>query len=335
METRYADLLKEWQAGEFRPVYLFVGEDASARTEAAARLKALLKPDDFNCAEFTGDLAGRTAELLSEVMTLPVFTDRRLVLVRGPKLPADAKAALVAYLKAPCASTSLVLCSDERKADPRDALVKAAAAAGAVCLFPALREGDAVARLQAEARKAGRKLAANAAEALVAEAGTDWEVLRQELEKAALFADGAAEIGTEHVAACLGFQKAADPFALPRLIQSRRLEPCLAHLRRSFADGKPDDQAFRALNQLSGAVSKQLRAKRMLQAGCSADQIFSALRLHSYWDKEFLGTLRRLSAVRLRRDLRACLEAEAALKSRSWLSAAQEIERLVVDLCSP
>jgi len=334
MELRYADLIKEWQAGEFRPVYYFVGEDASARAEAAARLKALLKPDNFNCAEFSGDLAGRTAAILSEAMTLPVFADRRLVVVESPRLPAETKAALAGYLKSPSPTTTLVLSSDERKADPKDALVKAAAAAGAVCLFRALREDDAVARLQAEAKLAGKRLSTAAAEALVAEAGTDWAILRQELEKAALFAAQAAEISPEHIAACLGYQKTADPFALPRLVQARQLKDCLAHLRRLFAEGKPDDLAFKALGQISSAVHKQFRAKRMLKAGRSEAEVSAALRLHSYWDKDYLTTLRRLSEARLRRDLNACLAAEAALKSRSWLSAPQEIERLVVDLCA-
>lgn len=334
MEARYDDLVKEWRAGKFRPVYYFIGEDASARTEAAAALKAALNPDGFNYAHFSGDPAGQVAAVITEALTLPVFAERRLVVLESPKLLAEARAALAAYLQSPSPSTSLVLFSEERRIDPRDALVKAAAGAGAVCLFKPLREEDAVARLQAEARRAGKTISPEAAEALVAEAGTDWAILKQELEKAALFAGDAPEIGRDQVAACLGYHKAADPFALPRLIQARQLKAALAHLRRLFQEGKPDDQAFRALNQISSAVLKQLRAKRMLRAGRSEAEVFGALRLHSYWDRDYLSFLKRLSEARLRRDLSACLEAEVCLKSRSWLSAPQEIERLVVDLCS-
>ncbi len=334
METAYAALVKEWQAGKFRPVYYFVGEDASARGEAAAALKAAIKPDGFNLAQLGGDPAGVAAAAVTEAMTLPVFAERRLVVVESPKLPAEARGVLADYLKTPNPSTSLVLFSEERRLDPRDALVKAAAAAGAVVLFKPLREEEAVSRLQTEARKAGKAISPDAAEALVAEAGTDWAILKQELEKAALFAAGAPSIGAEHVAACLGYQKSVDPFALPRLVQARQLKAALAHLQRLFQEGKPDDQSFRALNQISGAVQKQLRAKRMLRAGRSEGEVFTALRLHSYWDRDYLAGLKRFSEARLRRDLGACLEAEVSLKSRSWLSAPQEIERLVVDLCS-
>ena len=51
MELRYTDLVKEWQAGKFRPVYYFIGEDASARTEAAAALKAAIKREERKAAD--------------------------------------------------------------------------------------------------------------------------------------------------------------------------------------------------------------------------------------------------------------------------------------------
>ena len=334
MEHHYPELLKEWKSGHFRAVYYFLGEDTAAQAEAAAQLKNFLKPDSFNFSEFSGDIAARMADILAEALTLPLLAERRLVMVRGTKPAGEAKAALVAYLKEPCPSTTLALLSDEAKADPKDSLVKAATAAGAVCVFRALKEGEAVARLQSAARAAGKSLAAEAAEMLVAEAGTDWQLLRSELEKALLFAGDSPDIKAEHVAACLGHHKSADPFALPRLIEARQLTAALAQLRRLFDDGKPDDQAFKALSQINYALQKQLRAKRMLQAGCAPEELFSALRLHAYWDRDFPVVVRRLSERRLKRDLEACLKTESALKSKTWLSAPEEIERLVVGLCS-
>jgi DNA polymerase-3 subunit delta len=252
VELRAADLLKEWKAGTFRPVYLFVGEDASAQAEAAASLKGFIKPDGFNLCEFSGEVDA--AAVVTEALTLPILADRRLVMVRSPRLTTAARATLIEYLKQPSPSTSLVLFSDERKIDPRDALVKAASAAGAVCLFRPLREEDAVTRLQAQARRLGKQLAADAAEALVADAGTDWNILTQELEKTALFAGQGPDITREHVASCLGYQKTADPFALTRLIQGRSLKPSLEQFGRLLRDGKPEDQAFRALAQISSAL---------------------------------------------------------------------------------
>jgi DNA polymerase-3 subunit delta len=266
-------------------------------------------------------------------MTLPVFQERRLVVVKNERLPAEARDAFAGYLKDPLASTTLVLFSEERKADPKDALVRAASAAGAICVFSPLKEGEAQERLQAEARKAGKTLAPEAAQALVAEAGTDWGILSQELEKALLYAGSSKEISAEAVLECLGYRKSSDPFALPRLIGARRLKESLSHLRRMLAEGKPDEQVFKALHQITNAVSRQFRAKRMLAAGLPPEEIFRSLRLNSWWDRDYLGNLARLGERRLVRDLSACLAAETALKSKSWLDPRIELEHLVVALC--
>lgn len=332
MELKRAELLKEWKGSRLRPAYLLAGEDASAKLEALRELKAAFKADDFNLREFSGEVASEIAAILSEALTMPVFSDRRLVIVKNPRVPAEARSALAEYLKDPLKSTTLVLLSDEKKLDPKDALVRAASACGAVCVFSHLGEEEARQRLQAEAMKAGKTLNEEAAAALVAEAGTDWSILSQELEKAALFSRSRT-IGLEDVLECLGYQKSADPFALTRLIEGRRLKEGLAHLRRLLKGGRPEEQAFRALNQINASIYRQFRAKRMVGAGTPPEAIFRTLRLHSYWDRDYLAQLSKIPESRLKADLRRCLRAETGLKSQAWLDPRIELEHLVVDLC--
>lgn len=332
MDLRPPDFQKELKAGKFRPVYYLVGEEASARAEAMAAIKAAFKADDFNLREFSGDVDAEAAAVVAEASTLPVFSDKRLVLVRNPKIPAAARAAFVEYLKDPLASTTLVLQCEDRKLDFKDALGAAAGKAGAVVVFAPLKDEEAAAKLAAGAAKAGRALTEDAAERLVAEAGTDWGVLAQELDKLLLYC-AKGEIGVDDVVLCLGYQKAADPFALTRLIQERSRKDCLAHLQRMLRDGKADDVAFRALNQISSTVSKQLRARRLLAAGVPKDQAFRQLRLHQWWDKDFFSHVERLTEARLRRDLRRCVACEADLKSKAWLDPRLELERLIADVC--
>lgn len=333
MELRPADALKEWKNGKFRPVYYFFGEETSARQDALAALKRLFNADSFNLREFDLLNPGEAADAVTEASTLPVFADKRLVLIKNPKLSAEARAALAEYLKDPLPSTTLALFSEEKKADLKDALTKAASQAGALVVFAPMRDEEAARRLQEEARKAGKTLSDDAAEALVAEAGTEWGVLRQELEKALLFSKG-ADITREDALACLGYRKAADPFLLARLVQERKLKESLGHFKRLLREGKADEQSFRALSQVSGAVLKQLKAKRMLRAGKTADEVFRALRLHAYWDRGYLDALKGMREARLARDLRRCVETEAALKSQSWLDPSVEVERLLAELCS-
>lgn len=333
MELRPAELLKEWQAGKFRPVYYFFGEESAAKADAVLKLKALFKADDFNLFEFAGDPNAQAAEIVSEAMTLPVFSDKRLVIVRNPKIPAEARAAFADYLKSPSASTTLVLLSEDRRPDKKDALANAAAAAGACCVFSPLGEEEAAERLLAEAGKAGKTLSPEAADALVAEAGTDWGILTNELEKLVLFVGARPSIETEDALLCLGYRKSADPWAFEKLIQGRDLKACLGQLAALFADEKPEEVVFRALAQIRGAYLKQLKAKRMLKAGLPQRDVETKLRI--FYDNGFFARAARVTEERLRRDLRRCLEVETDLKSKTWLDSKLELERLVVELCTP
>jgi DNA polymerase III subunit delta len=333
VELRPEELFREWKAGKFRPVYYLFGEESAAKADAILTLKALFQADDFNLFEFAGDPAAEAGAIVSEALTLPVFAEKRLVIARNPKLPAEARAALADYLKSPPSTTTLVLLSEDRRPDRKDALASAAAAAGAVVLFAPLTQDEAVARLLAEAKRAGKTLAPEAAETLAAEAGTDWGILSGELEKLVLFAGKDPAIGPEAVLLCLGHRKSADPWAFERLIQERDRAACLRQLAQLFADAKPEEAAFRALAQARGGFLKQLKAKRMLKAGQAPRDVETRLRI--FYDRGFFARAQRVTEERLRRDLRRCLEVETDLKSKAWLDPKLELERLVVELCAP
>jgi DNA polymerase-3 subunit delta len=333
MELRPNDLLREWQAGKFRPVYYLFGEESAAKADAILKLKELFKADDFNLFEFSGDPASEVSAVVAEAMTLPVFADKRLVIVRNPKIPADARAAFAEYLASPSPTTTLVLTCEDRRPDKKDALANAAAAAGAVSVFSPLTEEEACERLVAEAKKAGKTMAPEAAEALVGEAGSDWGILAGELEKLILFVGAETAIPTAAALQCLGYRKSADPFAFARLIQGRDVKACLVQLGELFADTKPEEVVFGALAQIRLSYLKQLKAKRMLKAGLAQRDIETKLRI--FYDTNFFARTERVTEARLRRDLRRCLETETDLKSKSWLDPKLELERLVVELCTP
>jgi DNA polymerase III subunit delta len=332
MELRPPELLKEWRAGKFRPIYYLFGEESAAKADAVLKLKELFKADDFNLCEFAGEPNSEAPLAVAEALTLPVFADRRLVIVRSPKLPAEARAVYAEYLKSPSPTTTLVLLSEDKRPDRKDALAGAAAAAGAACIFSPLTEEEASGRLIEEAKKAGKTLAPEAAEALVGEAGTDWGILAGELEKLILYAGAAASIDAAAALACLGYRKSADPWAFEKLVQGRDLKACLGYLREAFADAKPEEVVFRSLAQIRNGYLKQLKAKRLLKTGMAMREIETRLRI--FYDSSFFARAARVTEERLRRDLRRCLEVETDLKSKSWLDPKLELERLVVELCS-
>jgi DNA polymerase III subunit delta len=259
-----------------------------------------------------------------------MFSERRLVLVKNVRYGIAVRRELAAYLGQPMPGATLVLLSAERKLDAKDPLAAAMASKGGAVGFKALKEPEAVSRLREEAKRSGLALSEEAAQRLVEEAGTEWGVLKAELEKLRLFVRGRDRADADDVGACLGFRKEANPFDFPRALQSRDARRAVGLLARMLEE---DADHFRLVYQISGTLNKQLKAKRLLKAGRGPDAVFRELRLNAYYDKDYLAQLARISEDRLRRDLRACLETEVALKSRSWLDPAVELTALVAAIC--
>ncbi|MFA6318622.1 MAG: DNA polymerase III subunit delta [Elusimicrobiota bacterium] len=326
------DLLREWAAGKFRKFYYLMGQPDEVR-DALVELKARFKADSFNLGEFSRE-GDRSSAAVSDALTQPVFSERRLVIVSHPKIAKADPEPFVEYLKDPLETTTLVVVSEDRKPGIKDPLAALAFKHGALCVFYALRDFEARGRLVDEARKLGKTLTLDAAEFLVEEVGLDVHILRQELEKAALFVGSATSIERTDILACLGYTKGVDPYILSRLIGQRDLRRCLAHLETVFSAGRAEDHVFQILAQTRNMVIKQLHAKRMLRQGADPEAVLDKVKVSRKKLYEgFLDWLAPLTEPRLARDLARCLSVEASLKSKAWLDARQEAERLVVELC--
>lgn len=327
MELTPAQASDEWKAGKYRSVYLLVGEDATLRLNHSNELKARLKPDPFNVNEFGPEDAD---EAVSTALTPPVFSDRRLVVIRTGSIHPTAKKALAEYLSDPLDTTTLVLNSEERKPDLKDALMSAAGKAGALVVFRPMGEEEAADRLQAEAKKAGVTLDPEAADWIVEEAGTHWGILQAELKKLLTFAKGKTTVGKDEALACLGYRQAVSPFALANAIGERDRIKALTVLERLFQEGEDD---IGLLRQVTGTVNRQLKAKRALAAGLDEYKAAGQLRMHPFAAKEAMRQARGMTETGLLRALSACVEVEANLKSKSWLDGRVEVGRLVAWLC--
>ncbi|MBI4387378.1 MAG: DNA polymerase III subunit delta [Elusimicrobia bacterium] len=329
MELTPAQAEKEWKAGKFRPVYYFVGENSSAKDISLQKLKDILRPDPFNLDELSGDSPQAAEGAVAAALTPPLMSERRLVVVKNPRLGVEGKKTLAQYLRSPLETTTLILCSEERRLDIRDVLAAAAAALGGVVLCKPLRAPEAAERLIEEARKRQKNLSPEAARMMVEEAGTEWRLLGAELEKLILYARNRQSISPEDALACLGYRQNANPFDFPRALQSRNFREMMALLRRLLEDG---EEPFRLLHQITGSLNKLLKAKRLQASGSSQEQIFRELRLQAYYDRDFPQWVQRWRERELLSHLTDCLALEAALKSQPWLDAGIELERLAVRL---
>jgi DNA polymerase-3 subunit delta len=323
-------LAAEWSKGTFKPAYYLFGEDNAAKSLALSAARKSSGADDLNITEFSGDNDAQAAELVATCQTPPMFAERRLILVRKLKFGAPARRLIAEYLRDPLKSTVLIMVSEDRKPEAKDALAAAVQSLGGVVLFKPLTEGEAVKRLMTEAQRSGFVLEEDAAELLFEEAGGEWGILRSEIEKVRLFVKDKKRAGVAEVRACLGYKSETNPFDLPRVLQRRDYKKALELLQALLAEGT---DPFRLLYQITQTVTKQMKAKRLVKTGVAQDQIFRELRLQKYYDRDYLTIAGRVSESALIKSLRACLDAEISLKSKSWLKPKNELETLVLRIC--
>ncbi len=329
-ELKPAQLSKEWAGRALRPVYYLSGEEPHGKAEA---LKALLKahdPGPFNLHELRGESLD-VEELLSACMTQPMLGAVRLVIVkRADKLNAEARKRLAAYLKDPTPTTCLVLVADEKRPERGEALSTLAASKGAVAIFWPLKEAEALEWARAEARRLGLKLSDEGSKTLVEEIGPDMPALDQEIGKLALLAKGRpGELGREDVLDSIGAPREESVFALGNALQRRDAASALRVARELLESG---EEPLSLLAQASWTLSRQLKARRLAEAGVTGEEAFRALKVSSWHNREFLALAARRSERSLVAGLQACVEVEARLKSGTP-SPALELRALLLELC--
>ena len=321
---------KEWAKGSFRPVYYVFGEDEQAKALFVDELKKRLSVDDFNLTELSGEKEGAAAEAVSAAATPPMFSERRLVVLRRADLGAPALRIIAEYLRDPLASSVLCLVSPALWPDAKDPAAAAARSLGGLVTFRAMTPEDAARRLRDEAKRLGFTLEPEAADLMVEESGTEWGVLRSELQKVALYVQGKGKATPEDAAGCLGWRRRTNVWDFPRTIQRRDAAAAVKMLRALLEEG---EDAYSLLPKVRSALMVQLKAKRMLRSGVPKDQAFFKLGLKQRWDAAFFDWTEKVKEPQLVRGLRACLDLEADIKSKSWLDPALELETLVLKAC--
>lgn len=319
------ELSRELAAGTLRPAYLLAGPEALFRDRALAEIREAVlagAPVDFNFDRLEGESA--TPGALQDAMrALPVLAERRLVVLREPEARrGGGKAltqALAGWLEAGSeAGSSSVLVVTAAQADRRARWVRAFRGSAVRVDCEAPRGARALADfLGAEAKRTGVRLEPAAAELLVEAVGADLLMLRQELEKAVLFAGG-DRITAEHVRATASVVAEEPVWDLTDAIGAGRKAEALGVLRRMRAQGA-------APPALLGALATHFRKLARTRAGKPpAGHPFAVRKLESQ--------ARRYAPARLEACLHAIHEVDEVLKGAGAMPEDMALERLVMGL---
>ena len=196
MQTIDADI----RDNQYKPCYLLYGEERYLMHMYRDKLKKALNPDGdtMNYAAYEGKNID-TEELISLADTLPLFADRRLIVVENSGFFKTSNDRLADYVKT--LGDTVVLVFVESEVDKRGRMYKAVKNKGQVVEFKQQEEAVLRKWILGKIRKEEKQISEGALAAFLNKVGQDMSNIETELEKLICYTYGKNAITAEDVEA--------------------------------------------------------------------------------------------------------------------------------------
>lgn len=305
-------LIREAQAGRYRPVHILVGSERFFVDRAVQTLRraVLGEQTGWNEDVFQGKGANVT-RILEAARTLPMMAKARWVLVRGAEQLANSELdKFTSYLDNPVDSTCLTLVAD--KLDGRSKLVKAAKSAGVLTDASPLRSGALRGFLSEEAKTRKLRLDGDAAAALLDAIGNDLPALDDALERLSLFVGGSAHVTLTAVEQCVSRVRVESIWALVDAVGQRNQRAALRATASLLADREPP---LRILAMVARQLRMVARMADALQSGLSPSEAAKLAGAPPFKASDLSNAARRFGHVQLARAFQVLSDTDLAIKS--------------------
>lgn len=323
------ELEKQLKTGNLLPVYFFYGEEPFLVDRAARKImEQAIDPamKDFNLNIYYGADCKDT-EILDTAQTLPMFSDRRLVVVRqADKLPAATQEGLLPYLVNPCQETCLVL--QAAKPDLRRKFFGELKKQPGSLEFKKLYDNKLVPFITSEAQIQGKKIDGAGAEMLAFMVGNNLQELVSQVEKAALYAGNRPIITVEDIKIIVSQSKSFTAFELARFVGEKNLAKSLATLQSMLQNG---EEAIMMLGALASHFRRIWRIRELLEQKLPLTDIGKQLKISPYFLNEQVAQAKKFTVTELDQLFRRLYQGDVAIKTGS--SAQTVLHGLIYETC--
>lgn len=314
-----------------KPIYYIYGSDDYLVEEALHSIKAeALKGgmESMNYQSF--DAKGLdVSEALSAAYTLPAFSDRRVVLIRGAEgLKAAQEKELMEYVSNPSPSTCLVFVSGAPKADKGSALIKALNERGYLKVCNRLNAEALSAWIRKEAGRQGKSITEGAARKLVSVVGDRLRDIKGELDKLVLYTGEQVEIGEADIDSAVLDLREETVFGLSDAMGARDVKKALRIYSKVSSTG-----ALPILGTVSRHIRILLKLKALLRKKAAPRAMASSAGVSQYFLEKYIKSSRCFTEAELERAVFALHRADADLKT-GRAPEAVVLPRLIIELCA-
>ncbi|RME36802.1 MAG: DNA polymerase III subunit delta [Deltaproteobacteria bacterium] len=324
-----AELRKKISSGACPPLICLHGEEEWQRDRLLDYIVDRLIPHDardFNLSQYHGKQAsGR--DIVEQLQTLPVFAERRLVVVReADQLSAAALEALFPLLKNPVPESILLLVAG--KIDKRRRFWQEFGKRGAMVEFRSLYANEIPAHIEQTLAAQGWSMTPAAMELFCRRVGTNLQEIHAELDKLRSFIGDRNSADAEDVDAVISRVAEEGVFDLAHAIGRGKTGPALELLGQLLGTGV----APVFILAMTARHFRQLWAASLaLEKGLGRKQMAAELKINPYFVDGLVAQARHFSPQVFPQVLERLLEVDVRLKSGGGEPRAL-LERLVFDL---
>ena len=314
----------------FDPVYFLFGEEAFFIDEALLRIKkSLLLPQDmdFNFSQFSA-ADNEMSQVLDEVITLPVFIAKRLVVVQNIQDFSDKEMApMVEYIKNPTDSCVLVLVAS--KIDKRKKAMKSLIDLATTIEFRKPFDYQIPQWIKYLAQKEDLKISDEAKQLLHRLVGSNLLELQAEMTKLKDFLGDRKTIEVQDVASVVSSSKEESIFQFTKALGELNLVMALETLVRLMDQGQNE---IGIIAMVARHIRILLFIKRGEKQGLFGVKLAEYAKIPHYFLDEYLAQARLWSMSSLLKTLQILSETDFALRA-SPTSSHIWLENLVLQTC--
>lgn len=297
------------KSGQFKNAYLICGEEEYLKLNYKNQLvKAIVGEDTMNLGIYEGKNFD-VNEVIDTAETFPFFAERRLIVMDGTGLFKSGGEELAEYMsKIPNSTIFLFV---EQDVDKRSKMYKAVKKNGYICEINRQTEKDLAMWAARIFAHDGKKITNANMSYLIANVGTDMEVLSKEIEKLISYDLEKEVISKEDIDAVCVKQLNVRIFDMVDAISVKNQKKTLDCYYELIAEKEPP---MRILFMVARQFNLILQAKDLSARGMSKDQIASAMGVQSFIASKSINQSRNFSMAELKAALEESVKTEEMIK---------------------
>ena len=312
----YGSIMKELEAGQYRPVYYLMGEESYYIDKISDYIaEHALKPEerDFNLTVLFGSDA--SASMIADAARrYPMMADRQVIIVKEAQNLKNTEA-LEKYMKQPSPTTVLVICHKNGKIDGRKReYVKAVQQAGILFESQKLKERDLPPFIEGYLKQRGVAIDPKSTQLIADAIGADLSRLTGELDKVLIsLPENDRRVTPQVVEDQIGVSKDFNGFELRDAIVNRNVYK--ANLIINYFDKNPKAGSIYAFLPLLFNYFQNLMIAHYSPNKNSQEAVAEWLELRSPWAaKEYMTGMRNYSAMKVLQIIGKLREMDAKSK---------------------